>query len=176
MAETSEAVLPRTQWFLNVSGSRVLFAWIPGHCSIPGNESSDQAAKEAVHNAPTQIPFVPASDLKSFLRREILTQWNDDWLTSTTKLRLIYSMIRTWPSSSHSSRREEVIIARLWIGYCLFSHVHLLRGTPGPICDTCGEPLSVQHLLLQCRRFDCFRRTLLSLVPSRKPWAMIYTC
>ena len=62
----------------------MLFTWIPGHCSIPGNESADQAAKEAVHSAPTQIPFVPASDLKSFLRREILTQWNDDWRNSTT--------------------------------------------------------------------------------------------
>ena len=78
-------------YLFNVSGSRVLFVWILGHCAIPGNGSADQAAKEAVHNAPTQIPFVPASNLKSFLRREILTQWNEDWFTSTTKLRLIKS-------------------------------------------------------------------------------------
>ena len=58
-------------YLLNVSGSRVLFAWIPGHCGIPDNESADQAAKEAVHDAPMQIPLVPASDLKSFLRKEI---------------------------------------------------------------------------------------------------------
>ena len=147
-------------YLLNVSGSRMLFAWIPGHCSIPGNESADQATKKAVHNAPTQIPFVPASDLKIFLRKEILTQWNDDWFTSTTKLRLIKSTVRAWPSSSRLSRREEVIIARLRIVHCLFSHVQLLRGSSAPICDTCGEPLSVQHLILQCRRFDCFRRTL----------------
>ena len=80
-------------YLLIVSGSRMLFAWIPGHCGIPGNDSADQAAKEAVHNTPTQIPFEPASDLKSFLWREILTQWNDDWLISTTKLRLIKSTI-----------------------------------------------------------------------------------
>ena len=89
-----------------------------------------------------------------------MTQWNDDWLTSTTKLRLIKSTIRAWPSSSRSSYREEVIIAHLRIGHCLFSHVHLLCGSPAPIYDTCGEPLSVQHLILQCRRFDCFRRSL----------------
>ena len=111
-------------YMFNVSGSRVLFAWIHGHCSIQGIESGDQAAKEAVHNAPTQIPFVPASDLKRLLRREILTQWNDDWLTSTTKLRLINSTIRTWPSSS---RREEVIIARLRTVHCLFSHASITR-------------------------------------------------
>ena len=120
----------------------------------------DQAAEEAFHNAPTQIPFVPASDLKRFLRKEILTQRNEGWLTSTTKLRLIKSMISAWSSSSHSSLREEVIIARLRIGHCLFSHVHALRGSPAPICDSCGEPLSIQHLILQCQRFDCFRRTL----------------
>ena len=92
-------------YLLNVSGSRVLFAWIPGHCGTPANESADQAAKEAVHNAPTQIPFIPASDLKSFLQKEILTQWNDDWLTRTTKLCLIKSTIRAWPTSSRSSHR-----------------------------------------------------------------------
>ena len=97
--------------------SQVLYAWIPGHCGIPGNESAGQAGKEAVPSAVTQIPFVPASDLKSFLRKEILTQWNYDWLNSTTTLRLIKSTIRVWPSSSHSSRRKEVIIARLRIGH-----------------------------------------------------------
>ena len=128
---TSPGEPPMNQlYLLNVSGSRVLFAWIPGHFSIPGNENVDQAAKEAVHNAPTQIPFVPASDLKSFLWREILMQWNDDWLTSTTKLRLLKSTIRARPSSSCSSCREEIIIARLRIGHCLFSHVHLLRSSP----------------------------------------------
>ena len=55
-------------YLLNVSGSRVLLVWIPGHCNIPGNESADQAAKEAVDNAPTQILFVPASDQKVFSR------------------------------------------------------------------------------------------------------------
>ena len=88
-----------------------------------------------------------------------MPQWNDDWLTSATKLRLIKSTIRAW-SSSRSSRREEVIIFRLRIGHCLFSHVLLLRGNPAPISDTCGEPLSVQHLILECRRSYCFRRTL----------------
>ena len=51
-------------------------------------------------------------------------------------------------------------IARLRIGHCSFSHVHLLYGSSAPICDTCGEPLWVQHLILQCWRFDYFRRTL----------------
>ena len=158
---TSPGEPPMNQlYLLNVSGSRVLFAWIPGHFSIPGNENADKAAKEAVHNATTQIPFVPASDLKSFLWREILMQWNDDWLTSTTKLCLIKSMIWGWLSSSCSSCLEEVIIARVRIGQCLFSHVHVLRSSPAPICDTCGEPLSVQHLILQCRRLDCYCRTL----------------
>ena len=38
--------------------------------------------------------------------------------------------------------------------------VFILRGSPLPLCETCGEPLSVPHLILQCRRFDQFRRTL----------------
>ena len=37
---------------------RVIFAWMPGHCGIPGNESADQMAKLALDNATTHIPYV----------------------------------------------------------------------------------------------------------------------
>ena len=132
-------------YFLNVSGSRVLFTWIPAHCGIPGNDSADQAAKEAVHNAPTQIPFVPASDLKCFLRKEILTQWNDDWRNSTTSyvsLSLRYELGRHL-HAHHVGRRSSLPVFGLvivWSVMCIYY---------ATICDTCGEPLSVQHLLLQ---------------------------
>ena len=78
-----------------------------------------------------------------------MLQWWDEWLTGTTKLRHIKTTIGARTSSSRTSRREEVIIARLRIGHCIFDDVRLLRGS---ICDTCGEPLSAQHLVLQCRR------------------------
>ena len=81
------------------------FAWtIIGHCGVRGNENADYAAKVAVHISPIQNLLVPASDLISILQREILLQWKDEWITSTTKLHYIKTTIGAWQSSSRSSR------------------------------------------------------------------------
>ena len=39
-------------YLLNILGSWAKFAWIPGHCSTPGKESTDHATKVSIHNTP----------------------------------------------------------------------------------------------------------------------------
>ena len=63
-----------------------------------------------------------------------------------------------WRSSSRSCRREEVILTRLRIGHCHFSHGFILRNETPPICDSCQTVLSVEHVLLYCRKFVGSRR------------------
>ncbi len=125
---------------------------------IIGNELADQAAKSATENTHVDIPFVPSSDVKASLKRLIFRAWQTEWHNTTFKLSVIKDTVNPWRSSSRPSRREEVILTRLRIGHCHFSHGFILRNETPPICDSCKTVLSVEHVLLHCLRFDGSRR------------------
>ncbi len=118
-------------------------SWVPGHVGIIGKELADQAAKSATRKTRIDIPFVPLSDMKAFLKRSVFRAWQTEWHNSTFKLKAIKNFINPWRSSSRSSRHEEVILMRLRIGNCHFSHGFLLRGETSPIGDSWRIVLSV---------------------------------
>ena len=135
--------------FLTADNSRkVKFCWIPAHCGLLGNEAADTLAKTATTQPPT-IMDLPYTDYQPEIRKAINDRWQSQWETCTeNKLHSIRPSIRKWESSFHKKRRYETIMTRLRIGHCNFSHVHLMKKEPQPIC--CGVPLTVQHALTNC--------------------------
>merc|ERR1719154_215121 len=76
------------------------------------------------------------------------------WQLSIQKLRQIQDTIDNWPSLC-KNRLEEVVINRLRLGHCWFSHHHLMN-TDGPRVPTiyifCSlEPMSVKHTFVECQ-------------------------
>nr|CAD7402320.1 unnamed protein product [Timema poppensis] len=76
------------------------------------------------------------------------------------KLRSIRDGVSRWPSSIRKSRREEVIVTRLRVGHTSLTHGFLLRGDPPPVCEFCDAPLSVYHILVECRKLAPIRLAL----------------
>src|SRR5207253_5881197 len=70
--------------------------------------------------------------------------------SSGNKLRSLKADVSEWHSSFRASRREEVVIARLRVGHTYLTHNYLLCGQVRPDCPMCAEPLTVQHVLLDC--------------------------
>lgn len=67
--------------------------------------------------------------------------------------------INPWPIHT-SKRRHEVIINRLRIGHTWLTHRHLMRREDPDPCTTCGEALTVKHILLYCRNYTDTRTAL----------------
>lgn len=135
----------------------LLLYWVPGHVGITGNEKADQAAKSAIQKD-LDISAVPTSDIRNSLKLSILSAWQTEWQYTNFKLSRIKDCVRPWASSTRASRREEIILTRLRIGHCHFSHKYLLCGEPSPICDICEENLTVEHVLLHCGKYHDSRR------------------
>ena len=61
--------------------------------------------------------------------------------------------MQCWPSSYHPNRRYEIVLGRLRIGHCRFTHQFLLAGSNPPVCDYCQVALTVEHILVDCLKY-----------------------
>lgn len=138
---------------------QVVLCWVPGHREIRGNVLADQLAASAKDNANTNASMaVSALELKQFVKQKLRAHWQLSWDKQTrNKLHVIKPSLGTWPSISRS-RHTQVILTRLQIGHTHSTHSHLLSGGDPPVCDRCGDPLSVLHILIECKELDALRQ------------------
>ena len=52
--------------------------------------------------------------------------------------------------SKNMSRYDSVLLNRLRIGHSRLTHSYLLSGDDPPTCQSCGIPLTVKHILVEC--------------------------
>ena len=58
-------------------------------------------------------------------------------------------------------RREHLVLCRLRLGHTYMTHRYLLAGDDPPVCISCQENLTVEHILIDCAeyfhvRYQCF--------------------
>ena len=62
---------------LNITSSKVIFMWVPGHCGI---EAVDKAVKQATHLPRISHGIFPThTDLSSFIRSCVTKKWHQLW-------------------------------------------------------------------------------------------------
>jgi hypothetical protein len=49
------------------------------------------------------------------------------------------------------TRKDEVAISRLRTDYCRAAHAAIMNRKPRPECLLCGVPLTIDHILCQCK-------------------------
>ena len=63
--------------------------------------------------------------------------------------------------SNRDRRREQLLLCRLRLGHTYTTHRYLLAGEDPPVCISCQENLTVEHILIHCAeyfhvRYQCF--------------------
>ena len=95
------------------------------------------------------------------LREAGMSRWHRKWNAlgcEGRKLREIKRDVKQWQSSFNNNRRVETALARLRLGHTNITHAYLMRGQiDPPECDTCRCPITVKHLLLDCRKYSAVR-------------------
>ena len=96
--------------------------------------------------------------------RDARGKWrNDEWKTSRkTFLQNIREDIFTKFSTQGLTRKEQVLMTRLRIGHTMITHRHLLDKTAAPQCESCSKPITVEHILCECKKYQHIRKSYIS--------------
>ena len=74
------------------------------------------------------------------------------------KLREVKRDVGMWHSSYNKSRRIETVLSRLRIGHTNNTHAYLMERFANPLeCESCRVPITVKHILVECRKFTTIR-------------------
>jgi len=111
---------------------------------------------------------LPGCDLIPRVSNYCLREWQEIWSNCVNnKLYSIYQTVGSVVHNKGLSRHESVIINRLRIGHTRLTHSYLLSRDDQPTCSSCGHPLTVRHILLDCVDLQDVRRRHFSVTCLR---------
>ena len=117
-----------------LASKEIVLCWIRSHICIQGNEMVDQQAKTSLSLEPTSFK-IPFSNFKPSINKYILEEWQTSWNNSIgNKLLDIKPNISEYQSVVTNIKREEVVLARLYLVHTRFTHSYLLQGEALPQC------------------------------------------
>ena len=146
----SNEILGRIVNKLHASVKSFSLVWVPGHCSIYGNEQADELAKSAVELEGTwDVPRDLLSSLSLGKKSIMNLLWQSQW--TDLDINTIKPVLGDWPTAHRPCRREEVVLARLRLNSTLLTHMkpYIDKSYP-PRCGVCDTNLTISHILLSC--------------------------
>lgn len=135
---------------------RVTLVWTPSHKGIPGNETADELAKNALNlDDEIHVDLTSEEALRS-IKNEIYQKWYEEFLTFSATKPNLFSQIftsrpkKTWFHNSLLGAKETKTINRILTG-CTYDSEYLYRikARNSNICR-CGLQDSYIHQTFQC--------------------------
>lgn len=150
---------PFLQEFEIIAGRKnIVVCWIPTHSGISGNEEADRAAEQG-RSSRLLYQTVPSADaikwIKGLFRHSFQEKWDSH---RSTFLQASKPLVEKW--HDRKDRREQRILTRLRIGHTRMTKQHLFDRTLSNNCEICNTELSVEHILLNCMKYDAIREEL----------------
>lgn len=138
------------------SNNSITFCWIPSHVGIKGNEIADNIAEKGRIEGNLHEE-VPAHDAAHWFNTR--TKWAHEYIwRRTNKSFLRQSKPTTLPWTDRKTIRDQRILTRLRIGHTWLSHGYLLHKEDPPECDSCRIPLTMDHIIRMCPKYDTSRK------------------
>lgn len=153
--------------------THVEIMWIPGHSEIQGNERADAEAKKAatasnLTQLPRQRPLKSARAryIKAAAREQWRAAWNGGSKTAKalrhiTKIKRRGDKVGPKLYNGIKNRSTAAMITQLRTGHCGLNHyLHRFGINESPFCECGYGKETVEHFLLECRKYKEQRKKL----------------
>ncbi|XP_062552008.1 uncharacterized protein LOC134217255 [Armigeres subalbatus] len=134
----------------------ITMAWVPSHCSIPGNEKADSLAKVGAMEGDIYDRKITFDEFFTLVRQETLNSWQQKW-TNGELGRWLYSIRpqvskRPWFKKLNMGRDFIRTMCRLMSNhYTLNAHLFRVGLSEGNLC-VCGEDYQdIDHVVWACK-------------------------
>ncbi len=128
---------------------------------------NDNLAKKALKKnlVDVKVPL-GRNEIKSVINRKIIRIWQQRWENSS-KGRWYYNIVKSVGKKEQlygRHRKEEVMISRLRMGHTgLNSTIALVGKHENGMCDECDVSETVEHVLIECSKYDDQRNVFLTI-------------
>lgn len=144
---------------LSLPEHSVVIEWVPSHMGIHGNECADTLARHSLAlRHYTNIPL-SSSEIHHRIKSGYRAAWQSQWSSLNPALTAFKPVLGP-PAFADQPRNLQVPLTRLRVGVTNATHQHYFRREPPPECSTCHEPITLQHLLIDCPSVLQHRRPL----------------
>jgi len=141
------------------NNSEIFIEWIPSHVGIFGNEEADRLAKSCLNAPPSPNALISKEDAYRLIDEFYQKEWIENWNNCRKNYRRDDMEINLCLNST-LTRREEICIARLHLRTCKLTHEHYYSNKNPPICATCQQRETLQHVLVSCPTLAAARSPL----------------
>ena len=156
---------------LSDNSFRITLAWVPSHCSIPGNEKADSLAKAGTVGD-TYERIITYHEFSRIPRQEVLSDWQSRWDKGELG-RWLHTIIpkvstRSWFYKLNLSRDFIRVISRLMSNhYRLDAHSFRIGLAATNVC-VCGDGYQdIDHVVWTCERYSSLRSQLEDTLRAR---------
>lgn len=132
---------------------KISFIYTPSHVGIKGNETADTYARRAIVSPEAaSANITPERDFRSAIKERCTEKWQHQWQSTPSKLREVRPLVR---ERTHfpQERWQQVLLTRLRIGHCRFTHSFLMTQSDPPLCSVCLTQITVKHVLIECPKY-----------------------
>lgn len=139
----------------------VTFMYVPAHVGIHGNEMADFEAKKATQMDEPSHPWITVNTCKAWIKSHVNTLRQQAWneVPAENKLKSHKQDLSIERRYLLGKRHEDTVITRLRIGHTRLTHTYLMTRDDPPMCETCQEQVTVNHILTKCAKYSSERRT-----------------